>query len=344
MIASPCPRLIWLCALLFAAFVATQNARADEVNLIFGTTTPGNSDPRAPDLHIFHSWAQQINDRGKGVVHIDTRDDMSLANPANSYNRVLDDVVQISVATVSAVAGKFPRAAVANLPFEAENSEQGSVALWRLYESKLLDAEFDEVVPLFLFSYAPSYIHLVKVPASLTSFDRLRLIAGGKVSGQIISLLGGAPLSFNIMDDYQALQRGTADGVIGPWPILQTFKLSEVTSYHLEAPLGAESGMIFMARKRYDALPAAARKIIDDNSGEAAGRLQGQRYDQFCAQFSAALAASGHHTVSEPSPALLADWKAKTASVRDQWLSTTPNGAKILAAYEGFLAEAAAGQ
>lgn len=335
---------LWLSVALVAASCLPPTARADEVKLLFGTTTPGNSDPHSPDLHIFHSWAKQINERGKGIIYIDVRDDASLASPLNSYNRVLDDVVQISVQTLSVVGGKFPRAEVANLPFEAKNADYGSLALWRLYKSGLLNAEFDEVVPLFLFSYAPSYVHLTKTPQSLQSLAHLQLIAGGKIASKVIAALGGAPLSVNIMDDYVALQRGTADGVVGPWPILQTFKLVEVTSYHLEVPLGAESGMVFMARKRYEALPAAVRNILDDNSGEAAARLQGLRYDQFCAQYSAALAASAHHTVVEPTPELVAEWRAKAAPIRNEWLKSTPNGEKILATYNALLAEVEAGK
>ena len=64
--------------------------------------------------------------------------------------------------------------------------------------------------------------------------------------------------------------------VRGPRLLRQPYKLAEVTSYHYEMRLGASTGMVFMAKKRYDALPPAAKKILDDNSGEAASRAWGK--------------------------------------------------------------------
>ena len=39
-------------------------------------------------------------------------------------------------------------------------------------------------------------------------------------------------------------------------------------SYHYEMRLGASTGVVFMTKKRYDALSPAANKILDENSGE----------------------------------------------------------------------------
>jgi hypothetical protein len=55
------------------------------VTLLFGSSTP-------PGTHIsvrvFPPWAERINQQGKGVVKIDIRDGMEIANPGNFHSRV----------------------------------------------------------------------------------------------------------------------------------------------------------------------------------------------------------------------------------------------------------------
>ena len=52
------------------------------------------------------------------------RDGGAIANHANYYDRVMDDVVQLAFGQVNFIAGKFPRAGVMNLPFVADNSRE----------------------------------------------------------------------------------------------------------------------------------------------------------------------------------------------------------------------------
>ena len=123
-------------AVMAAAFCfAAGAARAEEVNLLFGTTLPAQVHL---NVRVLHPWAERVNAQGKGIVHIDVRDGSEIANLGNFYSRVQDDVIQISWGLRSAIGGKFPRTAVGGLPFEVEKAEIGSVALWRVYKSGML--------------------------------------------------------------------------------------------------------------------------------------------------------------------------------------------------------------
>jgi TRAP-type C4-dicarboxylate transport system substrate-binding protein len=99
-----------------------------------------------------------------------------------------------------------------------------------------------------------------------------------------------------------------------------------------------------MARKKYDALPAAVRKIIDDNSGEAQSRAFGALFDQLQSQQLAAIKASPGHTVVAPTPAQLAAWTARTQPLVEEWKAATPGGAKLLETFRALLADAKAGR
>lgn len=138
--------------LLGALALMAMPAAAQETTLIFAT---GNAPQAHLNLHFFHPWADKVNEQGKGILRIDVRDGTVLANGSNFYNRVLDDVVQISFGQPTQVSGKFPLSEGVALPQISDNSEFASIAYWRLYKSGLLDKEFDEVVPLFLCVFPP---------------------------------------------------------------------------------------------------------------------------------------------------------------------------------------------
>jgi TRAP-type C4-dicarboxylate transport system substrate-binding protein len=326
-------------AIAFA--VSAGTAVAEETTLIFATTN-------VPQIHanvrVLHPWAQRMNEQGKGVLKIDVRDGMTLANHINFYQRAIDDVVQLTWGIQSQVAGKFPRSHVVTLPFEAETAEQSSIAYWRLYKTGLLDIEYDEIVPLMLIGLSQTGVHTAKPMRSLDSLNGLKLTMNSKSVSDAITRLGGTPISLPLPDFYEGLQRGTVDGAAISWPAFAPFKLAEVTSYHVETNLGNSIGVVFMTRKRYAALPAAARKVIDANSGEKESRVFGAMWDSEDQKGRELVKAmGGKHVFVSLTPEQSAKWREKVAPVAEEWAKATPNGAKILATYREFLAKAKTG-
>jgi TRAP-type C4-dicarboxylate transport system substrate-binding protein len=322
--------------------ITAPAAQADEINLLFGTTLPAQVHL---NMRVLHPWAERINEQGKGVIHIDVRDGESIANLANFYSRVQDDVIQIAWGLQSAIGGKFPRTEVAALPFEVEKAEIGSVALWRVYKSGLLDAEYDTVQPLYVITFPPSGLHFAKQPKTLETLAGLKFALGAKVGASTIEKLGGTPLSMVTSEYYTAIQRGMVDAAMVQWTAFQPFKLQDVTFYHVETKLGGAAGMVFMAKKKYDALPAAARKILDDNSGEAESRVYGKFWDDVDNEGRQSVEALGSkHTIVTLPPATEAKWRQEVTPVIDDWVKTTPDGAKVLAAFRAATAKVKAGQ
>ncbi|HEY1507064.1 MAG TPA: TRAP transporter substrate-binding protein [Stellaceae bacterium] len=330
-------------ALIAAAFcvAAVPAAKADEINLLFGTTLPAQVHL---NMRVLHPWADKINEQGKGIVHIDVRDGEAIANLSNFYSRVQDDVIQISWGLQSAIGGKFPRTSVSGLPFEVEKAEVGSVALWRLYKSGLLDAEYDTVQPLYLITFPPSGIHYAKQPKTLENLNGLKIATGSKVTADAIERLGGTPLSMVTSEYYTAVQRGMVDAVLVQWTAFQPFKLQDVTFYHLETKLGGAAGMVFMAKKKYDALPAAVKKILDDNSGEAESRVYGKFWDDVDNEGREMVKGLGDkHQIVQQTPEMAAQWRKTVEPVVGDWVKSTPDGEKVLAAFRAETAKIKAG-
>jgi TRAP-type transport system periplasmic protein len=329
---------VWLAAAALAGLAA--RASADELVLKYATL----DSPQAHlNVRIHHPWAAEVNKAANGLFRIQVFDGEALANHGNIYDRVVSNVVQIGWGLPLLAAGKFPLLNVAALPYTSDDSQIASVALWRLYKTGMLDKEFDQVVPLKLIVFPQSGVQFREKPKSLDNLNGLKIIAGSRIASDIVRALGGAPLSLRVDEYYEALQRGTADGVVVGWTAFQPFKLAEVTHYHLDLPLGSSPGYVFMARKEWDKLPAAAQKILLAHSGEKYSRDFGRFWDEVVKEGEAQTMKQPGHTLLHLTPAQLASWHARIAPIAEQWAKSVPGGEKILATYRELLAKAKAG-
>jgi TRAP-type transport system periplasmic protein len=322
-----CRSLSLVCVMV--ALLASRAASADELKLIMTTI----AQPTPPiGQQTYHEWADRINAQGKGIVQIDVRDGFTLANSQNFYDRLLSNVMQISFGSLNYLAGKFKLSEVIALPFVMTSAEQESVVFWRLYKTGMLDSEFDQIVPLFFQAFPPVSMHLVKAPTKpLTDISGLKFIASGKIPTEVVQRLGGSPLSIGLTDSYQALQRGTADGIDFPMAALPDFKLDEVTTYHITAAFGGGPGGVWMAKAKYDALPANVRKILDDNSGEAQSRRAGVILDQLGAKVKADLSGRAGQSVVSLSDEQTKKWGAALRPVAEDWAATDDAHRQVLA-------------
>lgn len=331
-------------ALAVAAFALPQlPAAAQEKTLVFATATS----PRSPiALGPFTDWVKRINDEGAGVIKIDLRHGTTLANPANHYDRVQDGAVDITWGILTQVGGKFPRMSVLELPFLTEDTSLAtiapfSLALWRMYESGAFKEELKDIVPLFLTTFPQSTVHLRAPIPSLDDLGGKKVISGGEINSKVIEALGAVPLSINATASYEAVQRGVADGRLMPWTGLRAFRLEEVTSFHIEAPFGTAPAGVYISRRVWDSLTPKAKEIINKHSGLGQVRRMSEYQLKEAGEGRSTAAARGSQLV-KPSTAQLTAWKQKTASMRADWAAKTPDGPKVLSAFESELAKALA--
>ena len=327
--------------LTFAGVSLAVPAHSQETTLIFATVNPPSAHLT---VNVLVPWAQRVNERGKGIVRLDIRDGLTLANLGNAYDRVLTDVVQIAWGTHSAVGGKFRKTEVIALPFVAPvSAEEGSVALWRLYKAGMLDSDYDEVVPLYLCQIANSGVQFSKPPKTLDTLAGYKMIVSGRIPGLSATRLGATPASISLNEMYEAIQRGTVDGVFTGWTAFQPFKLAEVTTYHVDVSLSGASGYVFMSKKKWETLSPAVRRVLEENSGEAQSKAFGGFWDRIAEETKAALKKDPKHTVVSLSPEQQKKWQEAITPVVAEWVKSTPDGEKVLSTYRGLLQKVKAG-
>ncbi|HXQ51007.1 MAG TPA: TRAP transporter substrate-binding protein [Stellaceae bacterium] len=318
-----------------------QGAAAEETVLRF---TPLAQSGTAGFDQFYKPWAEKVTAASQGALRIDIREGTSIANITNVYERVKGDVTHIGFTLFNYVAGKFPFAEVAALPFIADNSEQGSLALWRLYKTGIFDAEFDEVRPLMLVALPQSLLHLAKPPKSLDNLSGLRIIGPTQITSLSAKYLGMQPITLSSPEAYTAILRGTADGTILSWNPYFSFKIGEVTTYHVDAPLGTAAGMLFMSRKVFDGLSPEAKHALDVNSGEEASRAWGKWWDGDNDMSRASAKSDPKQTVVTLDPAMRAKWTEKLEGAVAEWSKSRPGIDTVIAEYRRLNAEMRAGR
>jgi len=317
-------------------------ASADETKLLFTTITPPNS---GISQGTYRPWVEKINQEGKGVVDIDMRDGFALVQSTNFYDRLRDNVVQISFGSMNYIAGKFQLSLFAALPFLIDSAEEESVVYWRIIKSGALDSEFNEIIPLFTICFPENGLHFIKEqPQALTSLKGLKIITAGQTSSDLIERLGGTPVSIQLTDAFTALQRGAADGMHFPWAALSDFKFDEVTKFHILASLGGGPGGVWMTKKEYQSLSPEVRKIIDENSGEAESRHAGKVFDELQAKAIANISARPDQKVVALDKDQAAKWTALSQPLLDEWAARSPQHAKVLSLVKDEVAKFRAGK
>jgi TRAP-type C4-dicarboxylate transport system substrate-binding protein len=313
---------------------------AQETRLLVTTMSPGGS---GNSEKLFKPWVQSVNNAAGGAITLEARDGQALANFTNIYDRVLNDIVQIGWGLHPFIPGRFPLSEVAGLPLVSDNAETSALALWRLYKTGLLDAEYQDTVPLWMTGHTQYQIHFAKMIGQRDDLSGLKVIVSSKLNSQIVERLGGTPISLGPQDIYEALQRGTVDGAMISWSAFAPYKLAEVTAYHIEMPFGTTTSFIFMSRRKFNALPAAGRKALEEQSGEAQSRRFGQHLNIQGSEGRMSVAASPNHRIETLSGGVLEKWTRKMQPINDEWAASRANGAKVLETFQTLYREAKAG-
>ena len=108
---------------------------------------------------------------------------------------------------------------------------------------------------------------------------KIRVGGGGVLTAKS---LGAVPVVQSAPSSHESLQRGTTDAAFFPWEAVHGFRLSGLVKYHLMVPGGLYTTpfSLNMNRKKWDGLPAAARKALTDAGGAKGAALIGALWDK----------------------------------------------------------------
>jgi TRAP-type C4-dicarboxylate transport system substrate-binding protein len=310
-------------------------ARADEpLNYKFSFGSPPTSWINTQGIT---PWTEEVAKQTNGDLKIQVFAGGVLANARNVYDRVLNGVAEFGY-NAFADTDQFPGLDVSAIPFESNDNVASTLALWHMVEKNII-TDFSRVKPIAVFNIPGNSLNSNKPIAKLEDMSGLKASVAGKMVGEAVTAVGGTPITLISGELYNSMQRGMIQVMATSFLAITTFKLEEVSKYHLDVPFGLTPAGYFMNKEAYAKLPEKDKKVIDTTSG---ARLSKIVADAGKAQLvdTLKILSTPPHALSTLPPDEYARWKARLAPITEDWVKRTPNGAAILAAYRQELAAA----
>ena len=282
-------------------------------------------------------WTEEVAKASGGDLKIQVFAGGTLANARNVYDRVINGVVEFGY-NAFADTDQFPGLDVSAIPFEADDNVASTLALWHMIEKGII-TDFSRVKPIAVFNIPGNGLNSNKPITKLADMEGMKTSVAGKMVGEAVTAVGGTPLSLISSELYPSMQRGMIQVMATSFLAVTTFKLNEVSKFHLDVPFGLTPAGYFMNHEAYAKLSDKDKKAIDSTSGEKLSRIVAEAGKNQLVETTKILS-SPPHTLSKLDPAEYARWKERLKPIVDDWVKRTPNGATILATYRQELAAA----
>ncbi len=306
-----------------------------------------------PPVHGIHTdfiepWAADLEECSGGKVAVEIYPGgTQLGNVAKQQEQVLAGVVDIAHGLHGIPRGRFPRTSIIDVPFLTADAGVATQTLWDLYPEYLAE-EYDGMKVLALHAHNGGLIHTVDTAVeTMEDLQGLRIRTPSPAVSMMLEELGAVPQGLPPGQVYESLQKGVIDGTVFPWDPINSFKLSEVLNYHLDAGVYTVSFFFVMNERSYEALPDDVKACVDQLSGDALVAKFGDWWDQWDAPGLAAAEAKGSQ-ITELSPQERDRWREALSPMIDAYLASlvaegVGNAREIYDAMQAKVAELAEG-
>jgi TRAP-type C4-dicarboxylate transport system substrate-binding protein len=228
-----------------------------------------------PPVHVIYReiltpWAEEVAKATNGAVKVTLYPSMQLGGkPPELFRQVKEGVVDLVFTLPGYTSPAFPRTQMIELPGLKPDGVAATNMMWDLLDPYLLP-EYDGTQVIALWGAEDAgLISRAKPIRSLDDLKGMRMRAPSAAQAKQLEVMGAVPVAMPITEVYQSLERGVIDGAMLPASTITDFRLGEVgRAWTIAGPLfGRSSFLVAMNKKKYDALPAAARAAIDRLSG-----------------------------------------------------------------------------
>jgi len=274
----------------------------------------------ADKLHtMLQEWADEVGKRTNGRVKINIHPGATLTPPAQTYDSVVNEVIDMGYGPLQVTTGRFPLMEVMDLPLGLKSGYNGTLlinALLKQFKPK----ELSNVKVLWLNASPPAYLQTRKPVRNLDDLKGLKLRSIGGTTTKVVAALGAIPVALAPTDVYDALAKGVADGAIVLSDALTTMKWGDSLKYTTlnTRTSYTNNGYLVMNLNRWKSLPPDIQQIMDKLSDEYMAKLA-KLWDQKDLDAIATLKAAGHTTITL-SAAEEEKWVQKLAPVYDEYV------------------------
>jgi TRAP-type C4-dicarboxylate transport system substrate-binding protein len=253
--------VISLCSL----FLTTSSSNADPViKLKFATFFP----PTHPHSLLYAEWCKEVEKRTDGRVTVSFFPAGTLVSANQTYDGVVKGIVDIGLSIMSYTPGRMPLSEVIVLPLGYKSGAQATRMANAFYQH-FKPKEYDDVHLFYLHAHGPGFFHTKTPVNKIDDLKGLRIKSDANTS-KVVAAAGATPTTMPMLETYDALKRGLADGVLLPMETLKGWKFGEVCKYTYENWGNSYANGFFVAmnKEKWRSLPKDIQQIIDKLNDE----------------------------------------------------------------------------
>lgn len=245
------------------------------------TLTDQNPPTAWGSIHAMDPWVKQVEAATKGRVRIQVYYSQTLGKGPDAYNAVKSGTADICWCFHGYWPDMTPLSDVIALPaLPFAKAEKGSEVLWKLYERfPALQREYQDVKVLLLYTTTPYFLITTKKQVkTLEDLKGMKIRTVGGPPTDQMRAYGAIPTLIPMPANYEALSRGTIDGMGSPWEAVGAFRLYEVVRYYTMAPLAATYFSISMNKQKWESLPKDIQQAIMSVGGLEGAKFWGRNF------------------------------------------------------------------
>lgn len=316
--------------------VGLGGAATAQDTLKFSSFLPATTVNNAKSAPALIEKAAELSD---GALNVELFAGGSLISGGEVQLKTVEDgVADIAEVPIPYTPGRITGLDVFELPGLAQNNSDGSMQSLKLIEDGLIGG-MDDLIAVGILQAGPYYIHTKDEITGLSDLRGKKLRVSGQVQAQIVSALGGVPVS-NIPANALAenLSRGLIDGALVDTGNLYNFGVGDLLKYHVtNLPLGNFTVLWPMTKARHDALSDPSKAAMDQISGEWFTGVLAENMDAQTAEVTERLKAAGDHQFVELSDEDLAKAAEVLSQITRKWEAKSDQNPEILSAARAAL-------
>ena len=263
--------LVALMVLGISSPAPAQTGKSRE--LTFSTYTP----PTHHVSKVLTDFCSDVEKATGGEIKITLYSSGTLTKPEQILDGVIKGLSDFGFSVNGYNQGRLPLMEVTDLPVPVNTSEKMSQVCLALYK-KFQPKEFSQMKVLGFLNMACSGISSNKPINKFADLSgQLIRCTGADVT--LVKAFGATPVAMPISQAYEALQRGIADGNLGDFASLMSYKLGEVVKIHVEYFFRNTTCWYGMNLNTYNSLTPAQQKIMTD-LGEKYTTIMGRSRDE----------------------------------------------------------------
>lgn len=242
----------------------TATPKPEKIVLKYANFPPASTFPCVQ----MERWKEEVEKRTNGQVEVQTFPGSTLLGAKNMVDGVIAGTADVGNFAMSYQPGRFPVSEAVDLPIGFPDAMTATLTLNELIQ-EYQPKEFEGVKLLCLFTCPPSNFMTAEPVRSLKDLEGLQVRVSG-TGVDMVKRLGGNPVAMPMSETPDAIQKGMVKGIVSSMEILKDFNFSAYCPYATHTNLHVVTFAVVMNEEKWNSLPPATQKVLDDLSMEQA--------------------------------------------------------------------------